>query len=148
MENKPGVTKKNQWIRINNKIELLDTPGVLWPKFESEEVSMNLSFTGSIKEEILPITEIVYQLLKFLLENYRENIIERYKITNIDIERILSTDEEENIKIYEIMKKIGRNRGCIIKGGEVDDDKTSKIIFNDFKSGKLGKITLEKVERK
>ena len=109
---------------------------------------MNLSFIGSIKEEILPITEIAYQLLKFLLENYKENIIERYKIKNIDIEEIFSTDEEENIKVYEIMKKIGKNRGCIVKGGEVDDNKTSKIILDDFKSGKLGKITLEKVERK
>ena len=75
--NKPGVTRKKQWIRVNEKIELLDTPGVLWPKFESKEVALNLSFTGTIKDEILPITEVAYELLKFLIENYRENIISK-----------------------------------------------------------------------
>ena len=78
--NKPGVTKDNQWIRVNENIELLDTPGVLWPKFESEKVALNLAFTGTIKEEILDSVEIAYQLTKFLLNNYRENIIERYSL--------------------------------------------------------------------
>ena len=80
--NKPGVTKQKQWIRINEKIELLDTPGVLWPKFESEEVALNLAFTGTIKEEILDKVEIAYQLVKYLLENYRENLCKRYNLTN------------------------------------------------------------------
>ena len=146
--NKPGVTKKKQWMRVNDKIELLDTPGVLWPKFESQEVALNLSYTGTIKDDILPQTEIAYQLLKLLLENYRENIVERYKISSDYIENILSRPEPENINIYEIMQEIGRKRGCIISGGEVDDEKTSKIILEDFRSGKIGKITLEKVERK
>lgn len=144
--NKPGVTRKKQWIRVNEKIELLDTPGVLWPKFESKEVALNLSFTGTIKDEILPITEVAYELLKFLIENYRENIIERYKLTKQYIEQTLNQDQAENINIYEIMQEIGKKRGCIISGGIVDDEKISKIILEDFRSGKIGNITLEMVK--
>lgn len=144
--NKPGVTRKKQWIRVNEKIELLDTPGVLWPKFESKEVALNLSFTGTIKDEMLPITEVAYELLKFLIENYRENIIERYKLTKQYIEQTLNQDQAENINIYEIMQEIGKKRGCIISGGIVDDEKTSKIILEDFRSGKIGNITLEMVK--
>ena len=144
--NKPGVTRKKQWIRVNEKIELLDTPGVLWPKFESKEVALNLSFTGTIKDEILPITEVAYELLKFLIENYIENIIERYKLTKQYIEQTLNQDQAENINIYEIMQEIGKKRGCIISGGIVDDEKTSKIILEDFRSGKIGNITLEMVK--
>lgn len=144
--NKPGVTRKKQWIRVNEKMELLDTPGVLWPKFESKEVALNLSFTGTIKDEILPITEVAYELLKFLIENYRENIIERYKLTKQYIEQTLNQDQAENINIYEIMQEIGKKRGCIISGGIVDDEKTSKIILEDFRSGKIGNITLEMVK--
>lgn len=114
--NKPGVTKKKQWIRVNDKIELLDTPGVLWPKFESNEVALNLSYTGTIKDDLLPQTEVAYQLLKFLLENYRQNIVERYKLTLNYIESVLSKPEPENFNIYEIMQEIGRKRGCIISG--------------------------------
>ena len=120
--NKPGVTRKKQWIRVNEKIELLDTPGVLWPKFESKEVALNLSFTGTIKDEILPIAEVAYELLKFLIKNYRENIIERYKLTKQYIEQTLNQDQAENINIYEIMQEIGKKRGCIISGGIVDDE--------------------------
>ena len=143
--NKPGVTKKKQWIRINEKIELLDTPGVLWPKFESEDVALKLSFTGTIKEEVLERTEIAYKLVKYLLENEREKLCTRYGLTNEYIEEILNKDNEENFNIYEIMLEIGRKRGCIISGGNVDDEKTSKIILDEFKNGKLGKITLEKI---
>lgn len=145
--NKPGVTRKKQWIRVNEKIELLDTPGVLWPKFENEKVALNLSYTGTIKDDVLEQTEVAYQLLKFLLENYRTNIIERYKLSLEYIEDILNRQEAENLNIYEIMRQIGRKRGCIISGGEVDDEKTAKIILDDFRSGKIGNITLEKVER-
>ena len=145
--NRPGVTTQKQWIYINENIQLLDTPGILWPKLEKQSTALNLAFTGTIKEEILPITEIAYKLLKYLVENYRKNLTERYKIEEKLFEDIMS-NEEENIKIYEIMQQIGKKRGCIIRGGEIDDDKTSKIILEDFKSGKLGNITLEKVERK
>ena len=141
--NKPGVTKQKQWIRINDKIELLDTPGVLWPKFESEEVGLNLAFTGTIKEEILPKVEIAYQLVKYLLENYRNNIVERYGISKEYIENKLNQEQPENINIYEIMLEIGRKRGCIISGGNIDEEKTARIILDEFKNGKLGRITLE-----
>ena len=142
--NKPGVTKQKQWIRINEKIELLDTPGILWPKFESEEVALNLCFTGSIKEEILDKMEIAYQLTKFLLENYRGKLCERYKIEESEIEKILSQEDKmENENIYEIMLLIGKNRGCIMSGGRVDEEKTARLILDEFKNGKLGKITIE-----
>ncbi len=142
--NKPGVTKQKQWIRINDKVELLDTPGVLWPKFESEEVALNLAFTGSIKEEVIERVEIAYQLTKFLLYNYREMLCDRYKLDNVWVEKILNQDQEENSNIYEIMLEIGRKRGCIVSGGNIDEEKTSKIILDEFKNGKLGRITIEK----
>ena len=141
--NKPGVTRQKQWIRINEKIELLDTPGVLWPKFESEEVALNLCFTGTIKEEILDKLEIAYHLTKFLLENYRKNICERYKLDGKFIEETLAQDNPENQNIYEIMLEIGKNRGCIMSGGRVDEEKTARLILDEFKNGKLGKITIE-----
>lgn len=143
--NKPGVTRQKQWIRINEKIELLDTPGVLWPKFESQQVGMNLALTGSIKEEILDKVELAYNLTKFLLDKYKTNLCERYKLDEKYIEKILQRDLPENDNIYEVMQEIGRKRGCIISGGNIDDEKMAKIILDEFKNGKLGKITLENV---
>ena len=142
--NRPGVTKQKQWIRINDEIELMDTPGVLWPKFESEEVALNLAYTGTIKDDILEITEIAYCLVKFLLENYKNNLLERYSLSEQVVDDILAKEQEENQNIYEIMQLIGKRRGAIISGGNIDDEKTSKIILDDFRSGKLGRITLEK----
>ena len=142
--NKPGVTKQKQWIRINQKVELLDTPGVLWPKFESEEVALNLAFTGTIKDDILERTEIAYYLVKFLIENYRQNLCERYKLDEKYIQETLNQDQPENSNIYEIMLEIGRKRGCIMSGGNIDEEKTARIILDEFKNGKLGKITIEK----
>lgn len=142
--NRPGVTKQKQWIRLSNNIELLDTPGVLWPKFESEEVALNLSFTGTIKDEILAKVEIAYRLIKYLIENYKKNVLERYKLELDEVDEILNSDDEENLKIYNIMCLIGRKRGCIKSGGVVDDEKVSNIILDDYRTGKLGKITLEK----
>ena len=143
--NRPGVTRSKQWIRIGKNQELLDTPGVLWPKFESEQVALNLSYTGTIKDDVLPKTEIAYQLLKFLLENYRQNIIERYKLDQEELENILQQDEEEHNNTYEVMQLIGKKRGCIVSGGNIDDEKVSNIILEDFRSCKLGCISLEKV---
>ena len=143
--NKPGVTKKKQWISVNDKINLLDTPGVLWPKFQDEIVALNLAFTGTIKDSVLEQTEVAYQLLKFLLENYMDKVIERYKISEEYIKRVLGQDLPENFNIYEIMLEIGKKRGAIISGGNVDEEKTAKLILDDFRSGKLGRITLEKV---
>ena len=141
--NKPGVTKQKQWIRINEKIELLDTPGVLWPKFESQDVALKLAFTGTIKETVIEKTEIAYELLKYLLKNEREKLCNRYGLSSEYIEDVLNKDNPENFNIYEIMLEIGRKRGCIISGGNIDDEKTSKIILDDFKNGKIGRITLE-----
>ena len=140
--NKPGVTKQKQWIRINEKIELLDTPGVLWPKFENEKVAMNLAITGTIKDDILGLTEVAYTLTKFMLENYRNNLLQRYSLDEKQINEILNQEQAENENIYEIMQLIGKKRGAIL-GGRVDDERTSKLILDDFRSSKLGKITLE-----
>ena len=142
--NRPGVTKRKQWIHVNDEIELMDTPGVLWPKFESEEVALNLAFTGTIKDDILEITEVAYCLTKFLLENYKSNLLDRYSLNEELVDDILKQEQDENQNIYEIMQLIGKKRGAIISGGNIDDEKTSKIILEDFRSGKLGKITLEK----
>lgn len=143
--NRPGVTKQKQWIRINENIELMDTPGVLWPKFESEEVALNLAFSGTIKDDILEITEIAYQLTKFLLKEYKSNLLERYSLDENEVNEILQQEQAENQNIYEVMQLIGRKRGAIISGGNVDDEKTSRIILDDFRTGKLGKISLEKI---
>ena len=140
--NKPGVTKQKQWIRINDKIELLDTPGVLWPKFENEKVAMNLAITGTIKDDILELTEVAYTLIKFMLENYKSNLLQRYSLNEEQIEEILKQDQAKNENIYEIMQLIGKKRGAIL-GGRIDDERTSKLILDDFRSGKLGNITLE-----
>ena len=142
--NKPGVTKQKQWIRINENIELLDTPGVLWPKFESEEVALHLAFTGTIKEDVLQRIEVAYELTKFLLENERKLLCERYKLDENNVEQILNQEQAENINIYEVMLEIGKKRGCIISGGNIDDEKTAKILLDEFKNGKLGRITIEK----
>ena len=145
--NKPGVTRAKQWIRVNEKIELLDTPGVLWPKFESEEVGLMLSFTGTIKDDVIEKIEIAYNFIKYMLENYKENLCERYKLNIEEINNILNNENQmENENIYEIMQLIGRKRGAIISGGNIDDVKTANIILDDFRSGRLGKITLEKVK--
>ena len=137
--NKPGVTRQKQWIRIANNVELLDTPGVLWPKFESEEVGLNLAYTGSIKDDILDKTEITFQLLKFLYNNYKANLLERYKLVDFKEEK----DEELRETILRLMEEIGKKRGAIVSGGRVDYDKVSNIVLDDFRSGKIGQITLE-----
>jgi len=143
--NKPGVTRRTQWIRINDKIELLDTPGVLWPKFENQELAMNLAITGTIKDDILDRTEVAYNLVKKMLEDHREKLLERYKLSEIEVNQILEQEQPENSNIYEIMLLIGKRRGAIVSGGNVDEEKTSRLILEDFRTGKLGKITLEKV---
>ena len=144
--NRPGVTRTKQWIRVNDKIELLDTPGVLWPKFASEEIALNLAFTGTIKDTVLEITEIGYQLVKFLLENYQERLIERYALNQNEVNNILSQEQAENQNIYEVMQLIGKKRGAIISGRYIDDDKTAKIILDDLRNGKFGKISFEKAK--
>ena len=144
--NKPGVTKQKQWIRLKNNIELLDTPGVLWPKFENQEVALNLSYVGTIKDEILQKTEIVFYLVKFLLENYKNNIIQRYKISDEEIQNIMSQNKNPNENIMDVLYLVGKKRGAIVLGGNIDEEKIANIILEDFRTGKLGKISLEKVK--
>ena len=148
--NKPGVTRKKQWVRIGKNQELLDTPGVLWPKFESEEVALNLAFTGTIKDDLLQRVDIAYELLKKLYQHYKTNILERYQLTQDEIEQI---ENNEN-SMYALMQMIGKKRGALVSGGVIDDEKTARIILEDFRSGKLrknqfgGAIKLEFIERK
>lgn len=137
--NKPGVTKSKQWIRIGKNQELLDTPGVLWPKFENNEIALNLAFTGTIKDDILEKVEISYELLKVLYNKYKSNLMERYKITEDEMKEI----EQHSNYIYELMQVIGRKRGALIAGGNTDDEKIARIILDDFRNCKLGKISLE-----
>lgn len=137
--NKPGVTKSKQWIRIGKNQELLDTPGVLWPKFENNEIALNLAFTGTIKDDILEKVEISYELLKILYNKYKSNLMERYKITEDEMKEI----EQHSNYIYELMQVIGRKRGALIAGGNTDDEKIARIILDDFRNCKLGKISLE-----
>ena len=144
--NKPGFTKQKQWIRLSNNIELLDTPGVLWPKFENEKVALNLSFVGTIKDDILEKTEIAFYLLKFLLENYKENVTERYKILNEEFENIVENNQNPNEQIMDIFRLIGKRRGAIVSGGNVDEEKVANLLLDDFRTGKLGRISLEKVK--
>lgn len=137
--NKPGVTKSKQWIRIGKNQELLDTPGVLWPKFENNEIALNLAFTGTIKDDILEKVEISYELLKVLYNKYKSNLMERYKITEDEMKEI----KQHSNYIYELMQVIGRKRGALIAGGNTDDEKIARIILDDFRNCKLGKISLE-----
>ena len=144
--NKPGVTRQKQWVRISENIELLDTPGVLWPKFENEEVGLKLAYTGTIKDDVLQTIEIGFSLLKYLISSYKENLIERYKLDENKIDAILENDIEENEKALEIMDEIGRRRGALMSGGYIDQEKVAKIILDDFRAGRLGRITLESPE--
>ena len=134
--NKPGVTKQKKWIRIDEQIELLDTPGVLWPKLEDKS-ALHLAYTGTIKDEILDKQEVAYSLLTELFQNYKTNLIERYK---------LKEDEMKDITILELMQIIGKKRGALVTGGIIDEEKVANIILDDFRMGKLGRITLERVE--
>lgn len=128
--NKPGVTKGKQWIRLNKNVELLDTPGILWPKFEDQEVGIRLAFVGSIKDDILNMEELALTLIGYLKEKYPGVLNARYEVS----------EEEENLGVLE---GIARARGCLKKGEELDYAKASGILFDDFRSGKLGRITLE-----
>lgn len=129
--NKPGVTKGKQWIKLNKDVELLDTPGILWPKFDDEMVGTNLAYIGSINDQIINMTELALELIEFLQTRYPGRLAERYG------EKIDSSEAPQ------IIGEIAKVRGCLKKGGEIDYDKAVSILFDDFRSGKIGKITLE-----
>ncbi len=128
--NKPGVTKGKQWIRISKQVELLDTPGILWPKFEDQEIGKRLAYIGSINDEIIDKTELSINFIEFLKNNYCNVLSERYNIN-------------EEGSGYDILVNIALNRKCLIKGNEPDVNKAANILFEDFRSGKLGNISLE-----
>jgi|UPI0003B5590B ribosome biogenesis GTPase A len=132
---RPGVTKAQQWIRVGQTMEILDTPGILWPKFDDPTVGMRLAVSGAIKGEILPVDEVALYALTFLAERYPTALMERYKLKDVaSLDRV------------ELMEEIGKKRGCLIRGGEVDYEKTAEIILTDFRAGRIGRITLEKPE--
>lgn len=130
---KPGVTKSNQWIKTKWGIELLDTPGVLWPKFEDREVALNLAFTGAIKDEIMDIEELALKLVEKLQSHYGENLVERYKLDN------LSEDSLDNLD------NIAKKRGCIMQGGLVDYNRVAVMLLDEFRAGKIGGISLDRL---
>ncbi len=131
---RPGVTTAKQWIRTSGKYELLDTPGILWPKFEDPEVGKRIAFTGGIKDEIMDIEELAYYLIGFLRENYREMLFERFKI---------DSDEAEFLDDFELLELIGKKRGCIVSGGNIDTLRAANLVLDEFRAAKIGKITLE-----
>ena len=128
--NKPGVTKGAQWIRLNKQVELLDTPGILWPKFEDQAVGVKLAMLGSVNDEILNIDELSVELIKLLDEHFPDVIFERYQI-----------EKQENP--LKVLEEIARVRACLLKGNELDISKAANILMDDFRSGRLGKLTLE-----
>ena len=128
---RPGVTKNKQWIKTPLDIELLDTPGVLWPKFNDDETALNLAFTGAIKDEIMDIEDLAYKLVERLQKNYKNELMARYKLEEV-YENPLDT-----------LDAIARKRGCLIKGGEINYNRISIILLDEFRSGKIGNITLE-----
>ena len=128
--NKPGVTKGKQWIRLNKNVELLDTPGILWPKFEDQIVGLRLAFIGSIKDEILNVEELAAELIQFMKKSYTGVLAEKYNI-----------EEVENP--YKCLEKIAESRHCLLRGNELDVNKASVLVIDDFRNGRLGRITLE-----
>lgn len=133
--NKPGVTKGNQWIRLNKALELLDTPGILWPRFEDQTVGIRLALIGSINDDILNKDELALDLIRFLNKRYPKVLSERYEVK----------EEEESVAV---LSGIARFRACLLKGGELDLSKAARMLIDDFRSGKLGRITLEFPETK
>ena len=128
--NKPGVTKGKQWIRLNKNVELLDTPGILWPKFEDQEVGVRLAVIGSIKDDILNLDELSLSLIHYLREAYPGVLAERYQL-------------EEKGSDVEVLEQVAKNRNCLLRGQELDYSKAAGILLDEFRSGKIGRITLE-----
>jgi len=131
--NKPGVTKGKQWIRMNKNVELLDTPGILWPKFEDQQVGVRLALIGSIKDDILNIQELALELISYLVKNYPGVLAENYRA-------------DESAESYAILSQIAENRQCKLKGDQPDYDKAAAILLENYRNGKLGRMTLERPE--
>ena len=131
---RPGVTRGKQWIRLSNGFELLDTPGILWPKFEDKQVGMRLAFTGAVKDEIMDVEELAVHLLEFLKENYPSSLTDRYKMTDFD-----------GLDGYGLLQMLGKKRGFVVSGGEIDTLRAANVLLDEFRGAVLGKITLDKV---
>ena len=138
--NKPGVTKGNQWIRLNKSLELLDTPGILWPRFESQEVGLHLALIGSINDQILDRQQLGAELICLLAERYPLALAQRYGDIGAGGHLVQVDGLEEAAGILE---EIARARGCLMKGGQCDLKKAADLLLDDFRSGRLGRITLE-----
>lgn len=134
VEDRPGVTRGNQWYTIAKNLEMLDTPGVLWPKFDDKTVGERLAFTGAVKDQILDIELLAVRLLDFIKELKPADFITRFKLENEDI---------ENIDSYELLKMIGKKRGMLVSGGEIDTERAAIMLLDEFRSAKLGRITVE-----
>lgn len=132
VEDRPGVTRSKQWVKIENNTELLDMPGVLWPKFEDQQAAIRLAFTGAISDDILDIETLSMKLLSFLAENYPNSLKERYKI-----------EFDENTSGIELLEKVGKKRGMMISGGEINTERAAITVLDEYRSGKLGRVTLE-----
>ena len=130
---RPGVTTGKQWIRLDNGFELLDTPGILWPKFEDEHVGLMLAYTGAIRDEVIDTEELACYFLQYLRDNYPKALEDRYKMTDLD-----------NLQGYEMLELLGRKRGMVISGGEIDTLRAASVLLDEFRGAKLGNITLEK----
>ncbi len=130
---RPGVTKGKQWIRLKNGFELLDTPGILWPKFDDEAVGLKLAYTGAIKDEIIDTEELACNLLEYLKENYPQALEARYKMTDFN-----------DLKGYELLEYLGKKRGFVVSGGEINTERAAGTLLDEFRAARLGNITLEK----
>jgi ribosome biogenesis GTPase A len=128
--NKPGVTKGKQWIRLNKNVELLDTPGILWPKFEDQTVGLRLAFIGSIKDELINVEELAAELIQFMKQKYAGVLAEKYTIEEVE-------------DPYKCLQFIAESRHCLLKGNELDTVKASVLLIDDFRNGRLGRLTLE-----
>ena len=145
VEDRPGVTRGKQWVSLSQGLELLDMPGVLWPKFEDKQVGENLAFTGAIKDNVVDIEYLACRLLQLLKNGYDDRIIERYGVVLDDIvpDDSSLSDLSEG---YEILKRIGKKRGFLITGGDVNTERAAIVVLDEFRAGKLGRISLEKPE--
>ncbi|MBO6115963.1 MAG: ribosome biogenesis GTPase YlqF [Ruminococcus sp.] len=132
VEDRPGVTRTKQWVKLQDNTELLDMPGVLWPKFEDQSAAVRLAFTGAISDDILDIETLAMKLLSFLAESYPQSLIDRYKI-----------EFDENDDGLSLLEKVGKKRGMVISGGEINTERAAITVLDEFRSGKLGRITLE-----
>ena len=133
-ENRPGVTRGNQWVTVDKQLELLDTPGVLWPKFDDPEVGERLAFTGAVKDRVVDIELLSMRLLDNLSLNYRDMLTERYGTLDFDVDS------------YDLLCQIGKKRGMVIRGGETDTERAAAMLLEEYRNCKIGKITLERID--